>query len=68
MSLIKIKDYEYLVKDPTTGAVLNTDQNILVRRNAEITKAKKEELQENKINSIEKDLAEIKDLLRKLVS
>jgi len=68
MSLIKIKDYEYLVKDPTTGAVLNTDQNILVRRNAEIVKARKEELQENKINSIEKDLAEIKDLLRKLVS
>jgi len=68
MSHIKVKDYEHFVKDPSTGAVLNTDQNILIRRNSEVEKMKKEASQEQKINSIEKDLAEIKDLLRKLVS
>jgi hypothetical protein len=68
MSHVKIKDFDNFVKDPSTGAVLNTDQSILMRRNSEIEAMRKEARQEHKINSIEKDLAEIKELLRKLVS
>ena len=67
MTHIKVKDYENFVRDPATGAILNTDQSILIRVNAQREATEKQVAQENKINSIEKDLAEIKDLLNKLV-
>lgn len=65
---VKVKGSPGLVRDPHTNAILNTDPSILMRRKQKTIAQQKEKALEDKINSLEKDLSEIKDLLKKLVS
>ena len=72
MEFVKIQDSDSLVRDLTSGAVINTSttdyQNYLIKRNA--NKQKKEEIKQNsdKIEKIESDVSEIKQLLITLIN
>lgn len=60
MELIKVKDEENLVRDKNTNAILNTDEQGL-----KAYKKQKEKMR--KIDDIERDVAEIKNLLKELL-
>jgi hypothetical protein len=68
MDLVKVQDQEHLVRDMSTRAVLNTDRAGLNEyyRRRDAAKKEKEEQQRtvSRIENIEKDMAEIKELLR----
>jgi hypothetical protein len=72
MEFVKIQDSDSLVRDLTSGAVINTSttdyQNYLIKRNA--NKQIKEEIKQNadKIKQIESDMSEIKQLLITLIN
>jgi len=65
---VKVKDVPGLVRDPHSNAILNTDPAILMRRKQKAFAQQKEKALDDKINNLEKDLSEIKELLKKLVS
>jgi hypothetical protein len=69
---IPVKGYSGLVRDTETNAILNTDESAArrAREQKEIRKRKKEEERElhSKVNSLESELSEIKQMLQVLVS
>ena len=70
--LVQIKDDPKLIRDVTNRAILNTDREGLERYKAQRLLAKKrldeQEEMKNKVNKLEQDVSEIKDLLRQLVT
>jgi hypothetical protein len=72
MNIVKIQDRESLVRDMTSGAIINTDkteyENYLVRRNA--SKQMKMQIEKNseEIAEIKNDISEIKQLLISLIN
>jgi hypothetical protein len=68
---VKIQDKEGLVRDLSSGAVINTNrtdyQNYLQKRNA--TKELNQQIKQNsdKIEKIESDVTEIKEMLAMLI-
>jgi hypothetical protein len=72
MTVVKIQDRESLVRDMTSGAIINTDkteyENYLVRRNA--SKQMKMQIEKNseEIAEIKNDISEIKQLLISLIN
>jgi len=70
--LVRIKDEPTLVRDTTNRALLNTDREGLERYKAQRLLAKKRleehEQMKDKVNKLEQDVSEIKDLLRQLVT
>ena len=72
MTVVKIQDRESLVRDMTSGAVINTDkteyENYLIKRNA--TKQMKLQIEKNseEIAEIKNDISEIKQLLISLIN
>ncbi len=70
--LVRIKDEPTLVRDTTNRALLNTDKEGLERYKAQRLLAKKrleeQEQMKDKVNKLEQDVSEIKDLLRQLVT
>jgi hypothetical protein len=72
MNVVKIQDKDSLVRDMTSGAIINTDkteyENYLVRRNA--SKQMKMQIEKNseEIAEIKKDISEIKQLLISLIN
>jgi hypothetical protein len=72
MNVVKIQDRESLVRDMTSGAIINTDkteyENYLVRRNA--SKQMKMQIEKNseEIAEIKNDISEIKQLLISLIN
>jgi len=65
---VKVKGNPGLVRDPVTNAILNVDQSVLMRQKQRNIAHQKEKALDDKINRLENDLSEIKDLLKKLVS
>jgi hypothetical protein len=61
---LKVKDYENLVKDTTTHAVLNTDMTSLQSYKKHREKQKQ---RDNEIEHLKEDVAEIKNILQLLV-
>lgn len=59
----KIKDKPDLVKDTTSQAVINTNSNAILARRAQIAQQK---MQEDELQSMKNDIAEIKELIKKL--
>jgi len=58
---IKVKGHENLYRDPSTGAIINTDKptkNTIASRFSTIT---------SDINNLKEDVSEIKSLLRQLI-
>jgi hypothetical protein len=72
MTVVKIQDRESLVRDMTSGAIINTDkteyENYLMRRNA--SKQMKMQIEKNseEIAEIKNDISEIKQLLISLIN
>jgi wobble nucleotide-excising tRNase len=72
MEFVKIQDSDGLVRDLSSGAVINTNttdyQNYLARKNS--SKDMKQQIKQNadKIKQIESDVSEIKQLLITLIN
>jgi hypothetical protein len=72
MEFVRIQDSDSLVRDLTSGAVINTNttdyQNYLARKNS--SKDIKQQIKQNsdKIEKIESDLSEIKQMLITLIN
>lgn len=71
MALAKIKDYTHLRKDSSNGGVINVDNEAYVAYKRQkallLDSVKEKESMRSEINSMKKDLEEIKNLLHKLV-
>tara|TARA_Y100000385_G_scaffold267759_1_gene304184 strand:- start:717 stop:914 length:198 start_codon:yes stop_codon:yes gene_type:complete len=63
MAKTKIKENKDLVKDTNTGAVINTNTNAFVRRRAQMALQIEKD---NKLEQLEKDVAELKKLIKGL--
>lgn len=71
MALEKVKDYTHLRKDSANGGIINVDNDAYLaykRQKSLLTDSLKDrESMRSEINSMKKDLEEIKDLLHKIV-
>jgi hypothetical protein len=69
---LQVKEQQNWVRDTESGALLNTSREELEAYYAkkEIAKQKEKEKQalENKVNKMEEDITQIKELLQQLVS
>ena len=72
MDYYKVKDNSDLVRDPSTGAILNTNSldydKYAAQRDAKNVEHKKTENIERDISTLRQELDEIKSLLRELVN
>lgn len=72
MDYYKVKDNSDLVRDPSTGAILNTNSldydKYVSQRDAKNVEHKKTENIERDISTLRQELDEIKSLLRELVN
>ena len=72
MNYHKVKDNSDLVRDPNTGAILNTNSldydKYVAQRDAKNVEHKKTENIERDISTLRQELDEIKSLLRELVN
>ena len=72
MDYYKVKDNSDLVRDPSTGAILNTNSldydKYVAQRDAKNVDHKKTENIERDISTLRQELDEIKSLLRELVN
>jgi len=68
---IPVKGYSGLVRDTETNAILNTDESVAqrAREQKQLRKMKREEEKElkMKVNSLETDVSEIKQMLAELI-
>jgi len=63
----KIKDNPDLMKDFTSGAVINTNNSAYEARLAQVEKRKLDEQQSKDIEDMKKEIAELTKLVKKLV-
>ena len=72
MDYYKVKDNSDLVRDPSTGAILNTNSldydKYVAQRDAKNVEHKKTENIERDISTLRQELDDIKSLLRELVN
>jgi len=72
MDYYKVKDNSDLVRDPSTGAILNTNSldydKYVAQRDSKNVEHKKTENIERDISTLRQELDEIKSLLRELVN
>lgn len=61
----KVDNSPGFVKDMKTGVILNTNQNDIKRKKELLAKAKQDKLELEKLKS---DVAEIKDMLMRLIN
>jgi heme exporter protein D len=66
-NLVKIKDNEHLLKDMSTGAILNTDRTAVLKHEKIMREIEKEKRRDQEINNLKSELTEIKQLLQTLV-
>lgn len=64
----RIIDHDHLVRDMSNQAILNTDLSVVRKHEKRILELQKEKAREDEINTIKGDLAEIKNLLSKLLT
>jgi predicted nuclease with TOPRIM domain len=72
MKFVQIESNKNLYRDLESGAILNTDKEQLktyyAERDQRIKELQEKQSLENKVNKLEDDMSEIKDLLRQLVT
>ena len=70
MALVKVENHNNLVRDTSSGAVLNTDRTGLQEyyRRRDIAKKEMQEREENKmrLQKMEQEMQEIKELLKEI--
>lgn len=65
---VKVKDHEALIKDVSTGAILNVDKSLVIKHRQKMDQIEKEKLRDSEINNIKGELSEIRQLLQLLVN
>ena len=69
---VQIKENKDLIRDLDSGALLNTNKNELelyyTERDLKIKELNEKQALESKVNKLEQDMSEIKDLLHQLVT
>lgn len=69
---VQIKENRDLIRDLDSGALLNTNRNELeayyAERDLKIKELNEKQALESKVNKLEQDMSEIKDLLHQLVT
>jgi hypothetical protein len=72
MNNIKVKDYDHLIRDPKTNAIINTNMSAyneyIMNRETKMNQEQKIQNLESDLNNIKCDLDEIKVLLRDLAN
>tara|TARA_B100001093_G_C26567027_1_gene901261 strand:+ start:499 stop:726 length:228 start_codon:yes stop_codon:yes gene_type:complete len=68
VEILEVHDQPDLVRDTSSNAIININESAYQARLAQIEKSKLDAQQSEKINSLEKDVEEIKNLLKQLVS
>jgi hypothetical protein len=68
---VHIEEDKHLVRDISNRAILNTDrvglENYLAQRQLAKQRLAEQEEMKNKVNKLEEDITDIKDMLRELV-
>ena len=69
---VQIKDKDNLVRDTESRALLNTNveefEAYYVERDLKIKELQEKQKLENKVNKLEEDMSEIKDMLRQILT
>jgi hypothetical protein len=69
---VQIKEKKNLVRDTRSGVLMNTDreefQAYYAERDQKIKELQEKQNLENKVNKLEEDISEIKNLLQQLVT
>jgi hypothetical protein len=68
---VPIKDNRNLLRDTSNMAILNTDveelKSYYAQRDQKIQELEEKHMMEQKVNKLEQDITDIKDMLRQLV-
>jgi hypothetical protein len=68
---VRIEEEKHLIRDTTNRAILNTDraglESYLAQRQLAKQRLTEQEEMKNKVNKLEEDITDIKDMLRELV-
>ena len=71
MKLVKVENSKSLCRDVTSGAIVNTNneefRTYMELKMKKLNELNEKKLQEDKINTLEKEVSEIKQLLLQLV-
>lgn len=65
---LKVEDEQFLVRDTTNKAILNTDLSAVKKHELRMEQQKKEMSKQEEINSLKRDIAEIRELLLKFMA
>lgn len=72
MEYVKVKGHDYLVRDPRTNAIINTNRSeyneYVTNRESKVKEQQKIQELEVNVANMKDDLNEIKSLLRSLVN
>jgi hypothetical protein len=72
MTYVKIKERDHLYRDIDTRALLNTDEEefktYYAERDLRIKQMQEKQSLENKVDKLEQDMSDIKNLLQQLVN
>jgi hypothetical protein len=70
--LLKVEGYDDLLKDPTTGVIINANtkayEQYLAKRRQTQTVQKQLEINASEIQSLKQDMSEIKNLLTQILN
>ncbi len=65
---LKVENEKNLVRDATTKAVLNTDLSVVKKHELKMKEMNRERARNEEINTLKKDIAEIRELLVQLIN
>ena len=72
MNFVKVKDHDGLVRDTSSGAILNTNQadynSYMTARSMAIEKEMQFSQQIEELNNIKQDVSEIKEMLLQILA
>lgn len=67
VKFLKVENEPCLIRDNDNKAILNTDISAIKRHEQRIKQIEKQKLQEQEINSLKDEIAEIRELLRTMM-
>ncbi len=67
VKFVKVQEHEHLIKDISSGAILNVDKSAIVRHEKRIREIEKEKRRDDDLNNLKSELSEIKALLKALI-
>lgn len=67
MKYAKVKNNQNFIRDMGSKAILNTDLSVVRRHEQEVAKKEREEAQQQQINTLQNEISELKELIKKLI-